>query len=33
MNQEECLQIVRAYTQVRKYVMIQEEKSPSEAKA
>ena len=30
MNQEECLQIVRASTRARKYVMVQQEKSPSE---
>ena len=32
MNQEEYLQIVRASTQVRKYVMVQQEKPQSEAK-
>ena len=32
MNQEECLQTGRASTQVRKYFVIQQEKSPSEAK-
>ena len=32
MNQEECLQIVRASTRARKYVMVQQEKSLSEPK-
>ena len=31
MNHEECLQMVRASTEVRKYVMVQQEKPPSEA--
>ena len=30
MNQEECLQIVRASTRARKFVMVQQVKSPSE---
>ena len=32
MNQGECLQIVPASAQVRKYVIVQQEKSPSEVK-
>ena len=32
MNQEECLRIVRTSIWAKKYVMAQQEKSPSEAK-
>ena len=32
MNKEECLQIIRASARDRKYVTVQQEKSPSEAK-
>ena len=32
MNQGECLQIVRASTRARKYVMFHQEKSPGEPK-
>ena len=32
MNKEECLQIIQASARDRKYVTVQQEKSPSEAK-